>query len=137
MSLLVLQASSAALHTSHKMSVEIQDFVEAVQFCTDRCNGDELKRLLSLRHNATLSNSAAVSVALKVCFATRPKQFPRCHRFNLQRSKRLFSKLPGRFGIICLNLFGCAASMLELKWDEAFKTHQQFLEYVLANLAPS
>ena len=52
--------------TVSAMSVEIQDFVEAVQFCTDRCNGDELKRLLSLRYNATLSNAAAVSVALKV-----------------------------------------------------------------------
>jgi len=51
------------------MAVEIKDFVEAVQFCIEKSNGDELKRLLSLRHNAMLSRRAAVSVAVKVCLA--------------------------------------------------------------------
>ncbi len=73
------------------MSREVQDFVEAVQFCADHHSGDALKQLLSLRQNTTLSQKLPVGSALKVrtCLL---KQFPRRHLVNIHSTRSAYSR---------------------------------------------
>jgi hypothetical protein len=111
------------------MATEVQDFVEAVQYCVTNSNGDILNALFSLRLNNASSDSKVVEFAVRVRIdLTDFSLLLPLTRIGAQRSKRVFNQLPGRFGSISLLFFSTASSVLAVKWSEAFESYAQLLE---------